>query len=213
MKEFKIGQKVRIVNLDHDDLAHHLYGHEFTVDPAILVAFIPDPKERYSGWYVTAQACEPVEEEKSDKLQLKVKRMYLDVQMPEYTTAGAACFDIRAYAPTLGKDETISFNHSHIFNTGLKVEVPEDHVMLIFSRSGQGFNNDVRLANAVGVLDSDYRGEIKVKLTTDGAAYKVAHGDRIAQAMVIPVKQVQFVEAELSETGRGEGGFGSSGVK
>lgn len=143
-------------------------------------------------------------------MKLKIKRMHPDVQMPTYASAGAACFDIRAYMP--GRETT--FSSSYTFGTGLKVEVPEGHVMLIFSRSGHGFNSDVRLANCTGVIDPDYRGELRVKLTSDGfEGFSVAHGDRIAQAMVIPCLQVDLVEDELSETDRGENGFGSTGVK
>lgn len=144
-------------------------------------------------------------------MKLKIKRMHPDVQMPTYASAGAACFDIRAYTP---KADSTSFNDTCVFDTGLKVEVPEGHVMLIFSRSGHGFNSGVRLANCTGVIDSDYRGELLVKLATDGfEGFSVAHGDRIAQAMVIPCRQIDLVEGELSETDRGENGFGSTGVK
>jgi dUTP pyrophosphatase len=87
--------------------------------------------------------------------------------------------------------------------------------MLIFSRSGHGFKNNIRLSNCTGVIDSDYRGEVQVKLASDdpdGAVFSVAHGDRIAQAMVLPIEQVSFEEVtELSTTERGEGGFGSTG--
>lgn len=106
------------------------------------------------------------------------------------------------------------YNEPHTYSTGLAFEVPEDHVMLIFSRSGHGFKNDVRLSNCVGVIDSDYRGELKVKLTCDkiGWGLEVNAGDRVAQGMIIPVAKVSFEEvSELSETVRGTKGFGSSG--
>lgn len=85
--------------------------------------------------------------------------------------------------------------------------------MLIYSRSGHGFKHGVRLANAVGVIDSDYRGEVQVKLVNDGGMpFYVNKGDRIAQAMLVPVQQFQLAEVEdLSETARGAGGFGSTG--
>ena len=90
-------------------------------------------------------------------------------------------------------------------------------VMLVFSRSGHGFNHAVRLANSVGVIDSDYRGEVKVKLACDDCPddeppLKINPGDRIAQAMVLPIPRVEFEEVtELSATARGQGGFGSTG--
>ena len=86
-------------------------------------------------------------------------------------------------------------------------------MLLIYSRSGHGFKNDIRLANCTGVIDSDYRGEVKVKLTSDGDCdFAVNAGDRIAQAMLIPVPKVELMAVtELSDTERGTGGFGSTG--
>lgn len=138
-------------------------------------------------------------------MKLKVKRLHPDARMPVYATEGAACFDLAALngGPVF---------HSATFQTGLAFEVPADHVMLVFSRSGHGFKNNVRLANCVGVIDSDYRGEMQVKLTADQHPLVVDPGDRIAQAMVLPVEQVQFeLVDELSETVRGQNGFGSTG--
>ena len=86
--------------------------------------------------------------------------------------------------------------------------------MLVYSRSGHGFKYGVRLANCVGVIDSDYRGEVGVKLTADQTSegFFVRNGDRIAQAMIVPVDRVEFEEVEkLSDTDRGTGGFGSTG--
>lgn len=98
--------------------------------------------------------------------------------------------------------------------TGWAFEVPTGHVMMIYSRSGHGFQHNVRLANCVGVIDSDYRGEVAVKLAQDSGGDKVVfrRGERIAQAMIIPVEQVEFQEVnELSETVRGNAGYGSTG--
>lgn len=147
-------------------------------------------------------------------MQLKIKKMYPDVKTPTYATEGAACFDIYNYGSKTDYDG-VGWLDPTIFTTGLQFEVPQDHVMLVFSRSGHGFNNNIRLANCVGVIDSDYRGELMVKLTKDTqGAYAVGKGDRIAQAMVIPVKQVEFLEVdELSDTKRGANGLGSTGVK
>lgn len=152
-------------------------------------------------------------------MQVKVKKMFEDVQLPEYATPGSACFDIRAYMPeysgeNLSVAASIACNQSFAFGTGLQFEIPDNFVMLVFSRSGHGFKDNIRLANCVGVIDSDYRGELKVKLTNDGADKKFfKHGDRIAQGMIIPYEQVQFVLVdELSGTERGEAGFGSTGA-
>ena len=85
--------------------------------------------------------------------------------------------------------------------------------MLLFSRSGHGFSSGVRLANCVGVIDSDYRGEIKIKLQkdTEYSYFAINPGDRIAQGLIIPYPRVEFVEGELTGTERGAGGFGSTG--
>jgi dUTP pyrophosphatase len=156
--------------------------------------------------------------------ELKVKRVgYADkalreafpnseasVQIPKYQTAGAACFDIQ----TLGWGN-IAPGTQKTFDTGLQYEIPEGHVMLVFSRSGHGAKSGVRLANGTGVIDSDYRGNLFVALRNDGDTdFHISSGDRIAQAMIVPLPLVTLVEvAELSETARGEGGMGSTGTK
>lgn len=127
---------------------------------------------------------------------------------PIFATEGAACFDLASI-----ESATIPLRGSATFRTGLAFDVPEDHVMLVFSRSGHGFKSGVRLSNCVGVIDSDYRGEVKVKLFNDeSVAFRVEEGDRIAQAMILPVPRIQFKKVdELSTTARGENGFGSTG--
>lgn len=140
-------------------------------------------------------------------MQVKIKRLHPDAVMPQYGSAGAACFDLHCI------DGAFVSSHQ-VFSTGLAFEIPEGHVMLVFSRSGHGFNNDTRLANCVGVIDHDYRGEVKVKLRSDGSMGMLAvkPGDRIAQAMIVPYPKVEFVWADdLSDTERGTGGFGSTG--
>src|SRR5690606_31957211 len=101
-----------------------------------------------------------------------------------------------------------------VFRTGLSFEIPEGFAMMVYSRSGHGFKEDVRLSNVVGVIDSDFRGELMIKLACDRENWgmSVNAGDRIAQGMVIPVERVVFEEVDsLSDTERGEGGLGSSG--
>ena len=147
-------------------------------------------------------------------MDIKIKKLDPEAVTPKYATPGSACFDL--CATTKEFDIFLPGNDAYVFCTGLAFEIPKDHVMLIFSRSGHGFKDDVRLANCVGVIDSDYRGEVKVKLTRDEAHHNhpvaFKHGDRVAQAMILPVQQVNFdVVDELSETVRGAGGFGSTG--
>lgn len=152
----------------------------------------------------------------ADGVQLKVKRLHPDAIMPKYQSAGAACFDLHALLLQEEEPSVLRVFGSTIFATGLSFEIPQGWVMLIFSRSGDGFKRDLRLANCVGVIDSDYRGEVKVKLTHDlpnGPTPVVRHGDRIAQAMLVQIPQVDLVEvSELSSTERGEAGFGSTGA-
>lgn len=143
-------------------------------------------------------------------MQLKVKRLDPAAIIPSYATPGAACFDLHAL-----HCGSVSETLPAVFRTGLAFEVPEGWVMKVYSRSGHGFKNDIRLANCVGVIDSDYRGELMVKLTSDKMfdSYTVAAGDRIAQAMLERVERVAFVEVdELATTDRGTGGFGSTGA-
>lgn len=142
-------------------------------------------------------------------MHLKLKKLSPGARVPQYATPGAACFDLhtthRGHVPAL---------QSATFHTGLAVEVPDGHVLLIYSRSGHGFNHGLRLGNAVGVVDSDYRGAIMVRIHNDSRTpFSFEAGDRIAQAMLVPVLRVQFeVVDELSDTTRGAGGFGSTGM-
>lgn len=142
-------------------------------------------------------------------MKVKVKRLSTAARLPTYATDGSGCFDLYA---THGAN--LDSERPAAIGTGLSFEIPEGHVMLVFSRSGHGFNHDVRLANCVGVIDSDYRGEVKVKLTCDDyrKSLVVSEGDRVAQALIIPIPAVEFEEVgDLSVTERGEGGFGSTG--
>ena len=141
-------------------------------------------------------------------MELKFKKLAPAATLPTYGTKGAACFDLYAL-----ESSVVPSGGAMTIRTGLAVEVPEGHAMMIYSRSGHGFKNGLRLSNGTGVIDSDYRGEIMVRLHNDGQApYEVQVGERIAQAMVIPAVRVQVMETgELGHTERGEGGFGSTG--
>ena len=143
-------------------------------------------------------------------MKVMIKKLHPAAIIPTYATEGAACFDL--YSIDSGSILP-GITHAPTLRTGLAIQVPEDYVMLAFSRSGHGFKNGIRLANCVGVIDSDYRGEVMVRLQNDdGHQFEIKVGDRIAQAMIIPVSQVSFeVVEELSETKRGDGGFGSTG--
>lgn len=153
-------------------------------------------------------------------MNINIQQLHKNAVVPSYAHPGDACFDLYA-ATVAGKEhigQIVYDGAPLVCGTGLAVEIPLEHVMLVFSRSGHGFKHDIRLANCVAIIDPPYRGEVIVKLTCDAPdddvtpPYKVNPGDRIAQAMVIPVERVSFtVVDELSETARGTGGMGSSG--
>lgn len=146
-------------------------------------------------------------------MKVKVKKLVEDAVLPTYATEGSGCFDIYSLVDTY-----VSKGDPQIISTGLSFEIPENHVMLIFSRSGDGFKRDIRLSNCVGVIDSDYRGELLIKMTRDENLHgdhegKVKYLDRVAQGLIIPIPKVEFEEAEeLSDTERGHNGFGSTGT-
>jgi dUTP pyrophosphatase len=153
---------------------------------------------------------------------LRCKRLHIGAQMPQYQTAGAACFDLHA---VIENDESFWDKHgvygsvsiapggSYDFRIGLAFEVPAGWVMLVYSRSGHGFKHGVRLANGTGVIDSDFRGEMHVKLHNDSdERFTVRHGDRVGQCLLVPAPQWLLREVdELSSTERGENGYGSTG--
>jgi dUTP pyrophosphatase len=147
-------------------------------------------------------------------MKTKFKKVHPLAVAPVYATPGAACFDLTA------ADDGVPHKLdalARVYRTGLAFEIPAGHVMLVYSRSGHGFNQAIRLSNSVGVIDADYRGEVMVSLRLDASVGAVVNspraGERIAQAMIVPVDRVEFEESdELSETARGAGGFGSTGV-
>ena len=131
--------------------------------------------------------------------------------MPTRGSAFAAGSDL--YACTGRGSVTIAPHTTEGIGTGLSIEIPEGYFGAVFARSGLASKQGLRPANCVGVCDSDYRGEYIVMLYNDSDSPRtVLDGDRIAQLVVLPYLTVEFEEAEaLSETGRGAGGFGSTG--
>lgn len=147
-------------------------------------------------------------------MDLKIK-MSEGAKMPSYATPGSACFDIFAINAKRIADNVVEYG------TGLFFEIPEGYVMKVYSRSGHGFRYQTRLTNCVGIIDSDYRGELKVQLIAD-LVFLDENEERetlkfddfskaIAQAEIVPVEQVTFKQVDsLSETQRGSNGFGST---
>lgn len=128
--------------------------------------------------------------------------------VPKYETAGAAGFDLASTEMSI-----IAPGETVLIGTGLFMEIPEGYELQIRPRSGMSVKTKLRVANSPGTIDSDYRGEIKIILTNHGTDYRTINvGDRIAQGVLAPVYQARFVKVELmSETERGDGGFGSTG--
>ncbi len=148
-------------------------------------------------------------------MNLHICKLHPDAITPTYGTSGAACFDLYAILDNDVQADAILPGCSFVVRTGLAFEVPPGYVLQIYSRSGHGFKHGVRLANCAGIVDADYRGEVLVCLHNDNPddAFVINNGDRIAQAMLMPVPRVTFhVVEQLSITERGEGGFGSTGA-
>ena len=147
-------------------------------------------------------------------MELKIKavspKVGAEIPLPYYASAGAAAMDLHA---CLDAPVEIAPRALVSIPTGVAIALPSaDYVALVFARSGLGIKHGIALSNGVGVIDSDYRGEIRVGLTNlSETPYTIQPGDRIAQLMVTPVVRPTLVQAEeLDETARGAGGFGST---
>jgi dUTP pyrophosphatase len=136
---------------------------------------------------------------------VKFKKLEAHAFLPVQSTAGAAGIDLA----NIGH---IDCGHGVLeYDTGIAVEIPPGYVGLLFPRSSIS-NTGLRMCNSVGVIDSDYRGSIKVRFYNDGANNRYYHGDRIAQLIILPFPQVELQQVyELSDTARGTGAFGSTG--
>ena len=148
-------------------------------------------------------------------MELKIKalspKIGKEIPAPHFATAGAAAMDLCA---CIDVPITLAAGERTLIPTGIAIALPDaEHVALVFARSGLASRNGVAMANGVGVIDSDYRGELATPVINQGdEPYTVQPGDRIAQLMVVPVVQPELVPAaELDETERGAGGFGSTG--
>lgn len=139
---------------------------------------------------------------------LKIKPLHPDFKMPIYATAGAAGFDLHAMSGgmcTVGCIAKIPL--------GFAVAVPEGHAMLITARSGHGVKYGAGVPHGYDLIDSDYRGELFMVLTTE-QPFAWEKGERIGQAMIVPYVRVPMaLVEELDETERGTGGFGSTGTR
>lgn len=148
-------------------------------------------------------------------MELKIKalspKIGKEIPLPFYATPGSAAMDLHA---CIDEAVVIPASGRRVIPTGIAIALPDPgYVALVFARSGLGIKHGIAPANCVGVIDSDYRGEIMVGLQNSGDAdFSIQPGDRIAQLMITPVVQasIQMVDT-LDETQRGAGGFGSTG--
>ena len=148
-----------------------------------------------------------------DKLQVKVlnPKINKEIALPKYSTAGSAGLDLRACL-----DESLTLNPgvTELIPTGLAIYIGDpDYAAIIMPRSGLGHKHGIVMGNLVGLIDSDYQGELMISAWNRSAtSFNIEPGERIAQLVVIRVKQIEFsLVEEFTGTDRGTGGFGSSG--
>lgn len=144
--------------------------------------------------------------------QIKIKKLDERATIPSYGSEYAAGFDLYAI---LDEELTIKPHETFLVKTGLSMEIPEGYAGMIFARSGLATKKGLAPANKVGVVDSDYRGEVMVAIHNHSNENQtISHGERIAQMVIMPFYKAEFIEVEeLSDTKRGTGGFGSTGTK
>ena len=144
--------------------------------------------------------------------KILIKRLSKKIPLPKYETSGSSGMDLSA---NLDSAVEIKPGDSAIIPTGLSVSIPENFEIQIRPRSGLAAKQKISVLNSPGTIDADYRGEIKVILINHGQKYfKVEQGIRIAQMVLCPITKAEIREVnELEDTKRGEGGFGSTGIK
>ena len=145
-------------------------------------------------------------------MNVRIKKLSENATIPTYGTPFAAGADLYA---CIDEKTDIAPGETKMVGTGIAMEIPEGYVGLVFARSGLACKKGLAPANKVGVIDSDYRGEIKVALhnhNISGDALSVESGERIAQISIVPYLKAEFEECDsLEDTDRGEKGFGSTG--
>jgi len=148
------------------------------------------------------------------KLTVKLKTLehFGELQLPKFETALAAGADLRA---AVGEDIVIAPRERTLIPTGFAMALPAGYEAQIRPRSGLAYKHGVTCLNTPGTIDADYRGEVKVLLINHGnAPFTITRGERIAQMIISPITQPDFLRVEdLDETLRGDGGFGSTGVE
>ena len=143
-------------------------------------------------------------------MKINIKKLKADAVIPKRGSKQAAGYDLYAYTQN---PITIEAHKTELIHTGIAIEIPEGYFGAIVARSGLSVEQGLRPANAIGICDSDYRGEYIVALHNDSDCVRVIkHEERIAQLIVMPYLEVEFNEVDkLEDTERGIGGFGSTG--
>lgn len=143
---------------------------------------------------------------------MRIKVKTLSGYLPQYETEGSSGMDIRA---CLDEPVQIAPGARALIGTGLFIEIPPGYEVQIRARSGLAVKHGIGLVNGIGTIDSDYRGEIKIPLINWGEEpFSVNHGDRIAQMVVARYERVELeAVSQLTETDRGTGGFGHTGIE
>lgn len=147
------------------------------------------------------------------KPTVRTKKLCENAVLPKYGTEFAAGADL--YACTDAEAVTLAPGETKLIRTGIALEIPAGYAGFVFARSGLASKRGLAPANKVGVIDSDYRGELMVALHNhSGIPQSVENGERIAQLVILPYLAVDFIESDtLDDTERGAGGFGSTGTK
>ena len=142
-------------------------------------------------------------------MKVKIQKTHPNGKIPTYATNGSGGFDFySAEEVSIGPELTQT-----PIDLGVAMEIPEGHVLLLFPRSSIGKNTGLRMANSVGVIDSDYRGTIHALYENTNGAEFIKKWDRVAQGIIVPIRKIEFEAVELlSNTERGHGRFGSTGV-
>jgi dUTP pyrophosphatase len=146
---------------------------------------------------------------KSDDNKILIKKLNSDAVIPKYNLAGDAGFDLSSV-----QDYIVLPGQTVLVDTGLAFELPPNKVLLVCPRSGVSLKTNLRIANAPGVVDSNFRDSVRIIITNIGhTPHFVKKGDRLAQGLIQTIDVVEFVEVEeLSDSERNKNGFGSSGV-
>lgn len=144
-------------------------------------------------------------------INIKIKKLNENARIPEYQTDGAAGMDLCA---SVSQPTVIAPSQRMLVPTGFAMSLPEGYAAFIYARSGLASKKGITLPNCVGVIDSDYRGEIKVALVNiSDEPFEIKDGDRIAQMVISKVEKAKLeITDELDNTERAGGGFGSTGV-